>query len=179
MYERSSSKNIYLNVAVNTLKKLRSKSSSSPSPVTSMSPQSLCRAALSIYSLLIHVMIMKYSVLPYLLSTENPGSAAKRKAQSHEEVLGGRLAATTSFTVNRMGKQQEEKLTGKGQTRFSFILYTEYIGLQSRWQEVLCLQFFVGPFSLQTYFLEIFLSCRSHFPFLLCVFAPVITSLAT
>ncbi|XP_073333041.1 RNA exonuclease 1 homolog [Pagrus major] len=77
VYERSSSKNIYLNVAVNTLKKLRSKSSSCPSPVT-----------------------------------KNPGSVAKRKAQSHEEVLGGRLAATTSFTVNRMGKQQEEKLIG-------------------------------------------------------------------
>uniref|UniRef100_I3JUZ4 REX1, RNA exonuclease 1 homolog n=1 Tax=Oreochromis niloticus TaxID=8128 RepID=I3JUZ4_ORENI len=69
VYERSSSKNIYLNVAVNTLKKLRSKSSASPSPVTSRSPP------------------------------------AKRKPQSHEEVLGGRLAATTSFTVNRMGKQ--------------------------------------------------------------------------
>lgn len=77
VYERSSSKNIYLNVAVNTLKKLRSKSSASPSPVT-----------------------------------KDPGSAAKRKPQSHEEVLGGRLAATTSFTVNRMGKQQEEKLIG-------------------------------------------------------------------
>ncbi|KAM9357559.1 RNA exonuclease 1 homolog [Symphorus nematophorus] len=77
VYERSSSKNIYLNVAVNTLKKLRSKSSSCPSPVT-----------------------------------KEPGSAANRRAQSHEEVLGGRLAATTSFTVNRMGKQQEEKLTG-------------------------------------------------------------------
>lgn len=37
VYERSSSKNIYLNVAVNTLKKLRSKSSSSISPATSMS----------------------------------------------------------------------------------------------------------------------------------------------
>ncbi|XP_018551300.1 RNA exonuclease 1 homolog isoform X2 [Lates calcarifer] len=77
VYERSSSKNIYLNVAVNTLKKLRSKSSSCPSPVT-----------------------------------KEPGSAGNRRAQSHEEVLGGRLAATTSFTVNRMGKQQEEKLTG-------------------------------------------------------------------
>lgn len=77
VYERSSGKNIYLNVAVNTLKKLRSKSSAGPSPVT-----------------------------------KEPGSAAKRKAQSHEEVLGGRLAATTSFTVNRMGRQQEEKLTG-------------------------------------------------------------------
>lgn len=31
---------------------------------------------------------------------------------SHEEMLGGRLAATTSFTINRMGKQQEEKLSG-------------------------------------------------------------------
>uniref|UniRef100_A0A3Q3KJM2 Exonuclease domain-containing protein n=1 Tax=Monopterus albus TaxID=43700 RepID=A0A3Q3KJM2_MONAL len=70
VYERSSSKNIYLNVAVNTLKKLRNKSSSCSSPVTSM------------------------------------------KAQSHEDVLGGRLAATTSFTINRMGKQQEEKLSG-------------------------------------------------------------------
>ncbi|XP_022594856.1 RNA exonuclease 1 homolog [Seriola dumerili] len=77
VYERSSSKNIYLNVAVNTLKKLRSKSSSCPSPVT-----------------------------------KDPGVVANKRAQSHEEVLGGRLAATTSFTVNRMGKQQEEKLTG-------------------------------------------------------------------
>uniref|UniRef100_A0A8C4FG76 REX1, RNA exonuclease 1 homolog n=1 Tax=Dicentrarchus labrax TaxID=13489 RepID=A0A8C4FG76_DICLA len=77
VYERSNSKNIYLNVAVNTLKKLRSKSTSCPSPVT-----------------------------------KDPGSVPNRRAQSHEEVLGGRLAATTSFTVNRMGKQQEEKLSG-------------------------------------------------------------------
>ncbi|XP_069574175.1 RNA exonuclease 1 homolog [Brachyistius frenatus] len=77
VYERSSSKNIYLNVAVNTLKKLRGKSSSRPSAVT-----------------------------------KDAGLVAKRRALSHEEVLGGRLAATTSFTVNRMGKQQEEKLTG-------------------------------------------------------------------
>uniref|UniRef100_A0A1A8CVI7 REX1, RNA exonuclease 1 homolog n=1 Tax=Nothobranchius kadleci TaxID=1051664 RepID=A0A1A8CVI7_NOTKA len=76
VYDRSSSKNIYLNVAVNTLKKLRGKSSSCLSPAYSS------------------------------------GSAAKRRPQSHEEVLGGRLAATTSFTVNRSGKQQEEKLTG-------------------------------------------------------------------
>ncbi|XP_071769540.2 RNA exonuclease 1 homolog [Centroberyx gerrardi] len=77
VYERSSSKNIYLNVAVNTLKKLRSKSSSPSLPVT-----------------------------------KAPGFTANRRTQSHEEVLGGRLAATTSFTVNRMGKQQEEKVTG-------------------------------------------------------------------
>ncbi|CAJ1060938.1 RNA exonuclease 1 homolog [Xyrichtys novacula] len=77
VYDRSSSKNIYLNVAVNTLKKLRNKSSSNPPPIT-----------------------------------KDSGSASNRKAQSHEEVLGGRLAATTSFTVNRTGKQQEEKLVG-------------------------------------------------------------------
>ncbi|XP_014856024.1 PREDICTED: RNA exonuclease 1 homolog isoform X1 [Poecilia mexicana] len=77
VYERSSSKNIYLNVAVNTLKKLRGKSSSCSSPVK-----------------------------------KDSGLATRRKAQSHEEVLGGRLAATTSFTVNRSGKQQEEKLSG-------------------------------------------------------------------
>ncbi|KAG7279407.1 hypothetical protein CRUP_024226, partial [Coryphaenoides rupestris] len=77
VYDRSSSKNIYLNVAVNTLKKLRSKGSPSPTPPP--------KAA---------------------------GSASNRRTMSHEEVLGGRLAATTSFTVNRMGKQQEEKLTG-------------------------------------------------------------------
>ncbi|XP_055077315.1 RNA exonuclease 1 homolog isoform X2 [Periophthalmus magnuspinnatus] len=77
VYERSSSKNIYLNVAVNTLKKLRSKSSPSPSPVSK--PAAL---------------------------------VSNRRAQSHEEVLGGRLAATTSFTVNRTGKQSQEKLSG-------------------------------------------------------------------
>ncbi|KAM9385189.1 RNA exonuclease 1 homolog [Pholidichthys leucotaenia] len=77
VYERSSSKNIYLNIAVNTLKKLRGKSSCSQSPVT-----------------------------------KDVGLVTKRRAQSHEEVLGGRLAATTSFTVNRMGKQQEEQLRG-------------------------------------------------------------------
>lgn len=77
VYERSSSKNIYLNVAVNTLKKLRSKSSPSAPP-----------------------------------ATKGSSSVANMKAQSHQGVLGGRLAAKTSFTVNRMGKQQEEKLTG-------------------------------------------------------------------
>ncbi|XP_074490932.1 RNA exonuclease 1 homolog [Sebastes fasciatus] len=77
VYERSSSKNIYLNVAVNTLKKLRGKSTTSPPPVT-----------------------------------KDPGLVTHRRALSHEELLGGRLAATTSFTVNRTGKQQEEKLIG-------------------------------------------------------------------
>ncbi|XP_068599709.1 RNA exonuclease 1 homolog [Brachionichthys hirsutus] len=76
-YERSSSKNIYLNVAVNTLKKLRGRTSPCPSP-----------------------------------AAMGPGLVSNRRAQSHEEVLGGRLAATTSFTLNRKGRQQEEKLTG-------------------------------------------------------------------
>ncbi|XP_026125384.1 RNA exonuclease 1 homolog [Carassius auratus] len=69
VYDRSSSKNIYLNVAVNTLKKLRSKSTPA-SPVI-----------------------------------KSPAVSVNRRSQSHEEVLGGRLAATTSYTINRSGKQ--------------------------------------------------------------------------
>ncbi|KAI7798164.1 RNA exonuclease 1-like protein [Triplophysa rosa] len=76
VYDRSSSKNIYLNVAVNTLKKLRSRS-------TPVSP-----------------------------ATKTPPLSINRKAQSHEEVLGGRLAATTSYTINRSGKQQDVNLKG-------------------------------------------------------------------
>ncbi|NXG44006.1 REXO1 exonuclease, partial [Psilopogon haemacephalus] len=72
-YERSSSRNIYLNVAVNTLKKLRS------------------------------------------LVPNCPASAAKtsnKKVVSHEAVLGGKLAAKTSFTLNRSGSLRAEDLTG-------------------------------------------------------------------
>ncbi|XP_051759983.1 RNA exonuclease 1 homolog isoform X1 [Ctenopharyngodon idella] len=76
VYDRSSSKNIYLNVAVNTLKKLRSKS-------TPTSP-----------------------------ALKTPAVSVNRKAQSHEGVLGGRLAATTSYTINRSGKQQDVDLKG-------------------------------------------------------------------
>lgn len=47
------------------------------------------------------------------LSEEVPGSVNSRRVLSHEELLGGRLAAKTSFTINRMGKQQEEKLIGE------------------------------------------------------------------
>ncbi|XP_073675165.1 RNA exonuclease 1 homolog [Garra rufa] len=82
VYDRSSSKNIYLNVAVNTLKKLRSKSTPT-SPVI-----------------------------------KSPAVSVSRKSQSHEEVLGGRLAATTSYTINRSGKQQDVDLKGA-------ILYTK------------------------------------------------------
>ncbi|XP_062308574.1 RNA exonuclease 1 homolog [Osmerus eperlanus] len=79
VYERSSSKNIYLNVAVNTLKKLRS-NITTPSSPAAKSPA-------------VRV-------------------GGNRKALSHEELLGGRLAAKTSFTLNRTGRQQEEKLMG-------------------------------------------------------------------
>ncbi|KAJ8278556.1 hypothetical protein GJAV_G00088870 [Gymnothorax javanicus] len=77
VYDRSSSKNIYLNVAVNTLKKLRSKSGFHASPAATC-----------------------------------PAVSTNRKAQSHEEVLGGRLAAKTSFSINRASKPLEGKLTG-------------------------------------------------------------------
>ncbi|XP_076134643.1 RNA exonuclease 1 homolog isoform X2 [Alosa pseudoharengus] len=77
VYDRSSSKNIYLNVAVNTLKKLRSK-----------------------------------STLPASNPPKYQAASASQKIQSHEKMLGGRMAAKTSFTVNRMGKQQELELRG-------------------------------------------------------------------
>ncbi|KAM6332029.1 LOW QUALITY PROTEIN: RNA exonuclease 1 homolog [Alca torda] len=69
-YERSS-RNIYLNVAVNTLKKLRSLVPNSPSSANKTS----------------------------------------NKMVSHEAVLGGKLAAKTSFT-NRSGSLRAEDLTG-------------------------------------------------------------------
>ncbi|NXI42570.1 REXO1 exonuclease, partial [Galbula dea] len=73
-YERSTSRNIYLNVAVNTLKKLRSLVPNSPSSTN---------------------------------KTSN-----NKKVVSHEAVLGGKLAAKTSFTLNRSGSLRAEDLTG-------------------------------------------------------------------
>ncbi|NWW86778.1 REXO1 exonuclease, partial [Rhynochetos jubatus] len=72
-YERSTSRNIYLNVAVNTLKKLRSLVPNSPS---------------------------------------STNKTSNRKVVSHEAVLGGKLAAKTSFTLNRSGSLRAEDLTG-------------------------------------------------------------------
>ncbi|XP_075719821.1 RNA exonuclease 1 homolog isoform X2 [Rhinoderma darwinii] len=69
VYARSSSRNIYLNVAVNTLKKLRSQGSER-------------KAAFQ--------------------------KVVNKKAVSHESVLGGRLAAKTSFSVQRNIHQDEE-----------------------------------------------------------------------
>uniref|UniRef100_A0A8C8B5R1 RNA exonuclease 1 homolog n=1 Tax=Otus sunia TaxID=257818 RepID=A0A8C8B5R1_9STRI len=69
-YERSTSRNIYLNVAVNTLKKLRS------------------------------------------LVPNSPSKTSNKKVVSHEAVLGGKLAAKTSFTLNRSGSLRAEDLTG-------------------------------------------------------------------
>ncbi|XP_064898113.1 RNA exonuclease 1 homolog isoform X3 [Columba livia] len=72
-YERSTSRNIYLNVAVNTLKKLRSLVPNSPS---------------------------------------SANKTSNKKVVSHEAVLGGKLAAKTSFTLNRSGGLRAEDLTG-------------------------------------------------------------------
>ncbi|NWX93335.1 REXO1 exonuclease, partial [Nothoprocta pentlandii] len=72
-YERSTSRNIYLNVAVNTLKKLRSLVPNSPS---------------------------------------SANKTSNKKVVSHEAVLGGKLAAKTSFTLNRSGSLRAEDLTG-------------------------------------------------------------------
>ncbi|XP_063003242.1 RNA exonuclease 1 homolog isoform X2 [Elgaria multicarinata webbii] len=72
-YERSTSRNIYLNVAVNTLKKLRSLL---PSP------------------------------------SQDSRKFSNRKLVSHEAMLGGKLAARTSFTLNRTTSLRVEDLTG-------------------------------------------------------------------
>uniref|UniRef100_A0A8C3J2Z6 RNA exonuclease 1 homolog n=1 Tax=Calidris pygmaea TaxID=425635 RepID=A0A8C3J2Z6_9CHAR len=72
-YERSTSRNIYLNVAVNTLKKLRSLVPNSPT---------------------------------------STNKTSNKKVVSHEAVLGGKLAAKTSFTLNRSGSLRAEDLTG-------------------------------------------------------------------
>lgn len=72
-YERSPSKNIYLNVAVNTLKKLRGLV---PNTVPSLS------------------------------------KASGRRVVSHEVVLGGKLAAKTSFSLSRPSSPRVEELRG-------------------------------------------------------------------
>lgn len=77
-YERSPSKNIYLNVAVNTLKKLRGLV---PNTVPSLS------------------------------------KASGRRVVSHEVVLGGKLAAKTSFSLSRPSSPRVEDL--KGNTLYS------------------------------------------------------------
>ncbi|XP_029469818.1 RNA exonuclease 1 homolog isoform X2 [Rhinatrema bivittatum] len=74
-YDRSTSRNIYLNVAVNTLKKLRTLTPSSPSSIN---------------------------------------KSGNKKLVSHEAVLGGKLAAKTSFSLNRSPSLREEDLTGAG-----------------------------------------------------------------
>ncbi|XP_048416128.1 RNA exonuclease 1 homolog isoform X2 [Stegostoma tigrinum] len=77
VYNRSTSRTVYLNVAVNTLKKLRSQSDVIPSP-----------------------------------AKKTVSVSTSKKVQSHETLLGGKLAMKTSFTLNRSGKQQDVELTG-------------------------------------------------------------------
>ncbi|KAL2764137.1 RNA exonuclease 1-like protein [Daubentonia madagascariensis] len=72
-YDRSPSKNIYLNVAVNTLKKLRG---------------------------------LVPSAVPGLNKTSS------RRVVSHEVVLGGKLAAKTSFSLSRTSSPRVEDLKG-------------------------------------------------------------------
>ncbi|XP_066551290.1 RNA exonuclease 1 homolog [Amia ocellicauda] len=96
VYNRSSSRNIYLNVAVNVLKKLRSQSNSPVSP-----------------------------------ANKSPRVGSNKKTLSHEEMLGGKMAAKTSFTIKRSGRPQEEELTG-------LTLYrkmTEYLMTEEQLQE--------------------------------------------
>jgi len=71
------------------------------------------------------VCVCVYLFVCVCFSAEDPGSGANKRVQSHEEVLGGRAAATTSFTVNRMGKQLEEKLTGETDL-FIYIYFTSF-----------------------------------------------------
>ncbi|KAM4807897.1 RNA exonuclease 1 homolog [Rhinophrynus dorsalis] len=71
VYNRSTSRNIYLNVAVNTLKKLRNQG-----PSEKTTPKSI-----------------------------------NKKAVSHESVLGGKLAAKTSYSVQRNSGHREDTFT--------------------------------------------------------------------
>lgn len=75
-YNRASNKNIYLRVAVNTIKKIRTEALESQ-PSTSKK-QCLGLASLS-------------------------SMASSHPAQSHEATLGGSLAAKTSYTLHRSG----------------------------------------------------------------------------
>ncbi|XP_051893991.1 RNA exonuclease 1 homolog isoform X2 [Pristis pectinata] len=96
VYQRSTSRTVYLNVAVNTLKKLRSQSDAISSPTRKTSNVS-----------------------------------TNKKMQSHETLLGGKLAMKTSFTLNRSGKQEDVKLKGA-------VLYnrlSEYILTEEQLQE--------------------------------------------
>ncbi|XP_053317741.1 RNA exonuclease 1 homolog [Spea bombifrons] len=79
VYGRSSSRNIYLNVAVNTLKKLRNQCQGTKQPAVKIT---------------------------------------NKKAVSHESMLGGKLAAKTSFSMQRSSAHREEELTGA-------VLYTK------------------------------------------------------
>ncbi|XP_038632532.1 RNA exonuclease 1 homolog [Scyliorhinus canicula] len=96
VYQRSTSRTVYLNVAVNTLKKLRSQNDTIPSP-----------------------------------TKQTAAVDANKKVQSHEAMLGGKLAMKTSFTLNRSGKQQDVELAGA-------MLYkrlTEYVLTEEQLQE--------------------------------------------
>lgn len=55
-----------------------------------------------------YLISLLFSFFP-LLAAET----SNKKVVSHEAVLGGKLAAKTSFTLNRSGSLRAEDLTGK------------------------------------------------------------------
>ncbi len=94
VYERSSSRTVYLNVAVNTIKRLRNEvsiSQAAGSPNTSPSgikePKVLHQPTLGGGKSMLH-----------------QGMLGGPKVISHQAMLGGSKAASTSFTINRCGK---------------------------------------------------------------------------
>ncbi|KAM4710133.1 RNA exonuclease 1 homolog isoform 2-T2 [Discoglossus pictus] len=92
VYGRSTSRNIYLNVAVNTLKKLRSQG-----------PDNKITSTKSI----------------------------NKKAVSHESVLGGKLAAKTSYSLQRNSGHCEEELTDAA----LYVKLKEYLMTSEQLQE--------------------------------------------
>ena len=74
MYDRSSSRVVYLNVAVNTIKRLRCEAPREPGPETDMDVE---------------------------VESTKVTSPVKQKTLSHMAVLGGAKAAKVSYTLHR------------------------------------------------------------------------------
>lgn len=85
MYKRATNKNIYLHVAVGAIKRIRMQAAEAQ-PSSSKKPK-------NVYSL------------------SSAASLSSHVSQSHEATLGGRGAATTSFTLHRSRKSGLKQLT--------------------------------------------------------------------
>lgn len=101
-YERSSGKSVYLNVAVNTLKRLR-REAAEGGPSSSSSPPQQPAVVAATTSAALH-------------------TPAGNRVVSHEMLLHGARAARTSFSIekNRYRKPAQE-LTGKWAMETSFV----------------------------------------------------------